>query len=268
MRRMSWLLAAAGLTAAGLAPGGAAWAHSGQDSLLGVEEKPGALLPLEARFQDEDGRSVSLGELVRRPTLLSFVYYRCPNACDLELSGIADAVRQLGLEPGKDFQLLTVSIDERETATDARDAKRITLASLPQGFPPRAWRFLTGSKESIATLTEVVGFHFRREGDEFDHPMALIAISPAGKVTRYLVGSEFLPLDIHMSILEASKGTIGPTIARVLHFCLHYDPNSGRYAFNTLKVTAVVTLTFAAAFVLFLVLGGRKRRPIRGGNHE
>jgi protein SCO1/2 len=265
---LSLLLAAAGLATAGLAVGGSAWAHSGQDSLLGVEEKPGAQVPLQDRFRDEDGRTVSLGELIRGPTLLSFVYYRCPNACDLELSGIALAVRALGLQPGRDFQLLSVSIDERETAADAREAKRITLASLPQSFPPQAWRFLTGSKESIARLSDSVGFHFRRQGEEFDHPMALIALSPKGEVTRYLIGSEFLPLDLHMSILEASKGMIGPTIARVLQFCLHYDPNSGRYAFNTLKVTAVVTLTFAAAFVLFLVLGGRKRRSIRGGNHE
>jgi protein SCO1/2 len=264
MRRLSALLAAAvGLVAAGLA-----WGHSAKDAQLGIADRPGAQVPLGTLFRGEDGREVSLRELINGPTLLSFVYYRCPNACDLLLTDIASAVRPLNLRPGSDFQLLSVSIDERETPADAREAKRIALASLPQSFPPQAWRFLTGSKDSIARLTEAVGFHFRRQGDEFDHPMALIALSPAGKVTRYLVGTEFLPLDLHMSILEASKGTIGPTIARVLHFCLHYDPNSGKYAFNTLKVTGVVTLAFAAAFVLYLVLGGRKRRVFRGGNHE
>ena len=262
MRRMI-LLAAAGLTAAGLA-----WAHAGKDSLIGIEEKPGALVPLETRFHGEDGREVSLRELVRGPTLLSFVYYRCPNACDLLLTDTAAAVRPLTLRPGRDFQLLSVSVDERETPADAREAKRLALAMLPQTFPPQAWRFLTGSKESIARLSDAVGFHFRRQGAEFDHPMALIALSPAGKVTRYLIGSEFLPLDLHMSILEASKGMIGPTIARVLRFCLHYDANAGRYVFNTLKVTAIVTLTFAAAFVLYLVLAGRKRRIIGGGDDE
>jgi protein SCO1/2 len=261
-------LAAAGLTAAGLALGGPVWAHSGQDSQLGIEEKPGAQVPLDARFRDEEGRQVSLGELIRAPTLLSLVYYRCPNACDLELSGTALALRPVSLQPGKDFQVLSVSIDERETPADAQAAKRITLASLPQSFPPQAWRFLTGSRENIEELSEAIGFHFRRRGEEFDHPLALIMLSPAGKVTRYLIGSEFLPLDLHMSILAASTGTIGPTVARVLRFCLHYDPDAGRFVFSTLKVTAVVTLTFAAAFVLFLVLGGRKRRSIRGGNHE
>ncbi len=263
MRRMIALLVAAGLAAAGLAR-----ADSGQDSLLGIEEKPGALVPMEARFRDEDGRQVSLGELIRGPTLLSLVYYRCPNACDLELSGTALALRPLTLQPGRDYQVLAVSIDERETPADAREAKRITLASLPQTFPPQAWRFLSGSKDSIAALAGAVGFHFRRQGEEFDHPLALIVLSPAGRVTRYLIGSEFLPLDLHMSILAASTGTIGPTVARVLRFCLHYDPNAGRYVFSTLKVTAVVTLTLAGAFVLYLVLGGRKRRVVRGGTNE
>jgi len=262
MRRVNALLAAAGLAAAGLA-----WGHTEQTSLLGVEEKPGARVPLEARFLDEEGREASLRELLRAPTLLSFVYYRCPNACDLLLTDTALAVRQLALQPGRDFQLLSVSVDERETPADAREAKRLALASLPAGFPPQAWRFLTGSKAGIAELAEAVGFHFRRAGEEFDHPMALIALSPAGKVTRYLIGSEFLPLDLHMTILAASTGTIGPTVARLLRFCLHYDPNAGRYVFNTLKVTGVVTLTLAAAFVLYLVLAGRKRR-VQGGANE
>ncbi len=266
MRWMRALRAGAGLAMACLAAGGPAWAHTAQDSQLGIEEKPGAQVPLEARFRDDDGREVSLGELIRRPTILSFVYFRCPNACDLLLSGTALALRPLTLQPGKDFQVLSVSIDERETPADAREARRIALASLPQDFPPQAWRFLTGSRESIERLSGAVGFHFRRQGEEFDHPMALIMLSPAGKVTRYLIGSEFLPLDLHMSILAASTGTIGPTVARVLRFCLHYDPNAGRYVFNTLKVTAVVTLTLAAAFVLYLVLGGRKR--LKGGTHE
>jgi protein SCO1/2 len=259
-------LAVAGLVVACLAVCGPAWAHTGEESQLGIEEKPGAQVPLEARFRDDDGREVSLGELIRGPTILCFVYYRCPNACDLLLSGTALALRPLSLHPDTDYRVLSVSIDERETPADAREARRIALASLPQSYPPQAWHFLTGSQESIVRLTSAVGFHFRRQGEEFDHPMALIVLSPAGKVTRYLIGSEFLPLDLHMSILEASKGTIGPTIARVLRFCLHYDPGAGRYVFNTLKVTAAVTLTLAAAFVLYLILGGRKR--LKGETHE
>jgi protein SCO1/2 len=229
-----------------------------------VEEKLGAQVPLEARFTDEQGRKVALAELIRGPTILSMPYYRCPNACDLLLLGMAEAVRNLSLEPGKDYTLLTVSISEHETAADARQAQRIALASIQKPFPPEAWRFLTGSEESIHALADAVGIRFLRHGQEFDHPLALVVLSPAGRVTRYLIGEEFLPLDLHLSILEAAKGTIGPTLARVARFCLHYDAQNHRFVFNTLKVSALVILSLVAALVLFLVLGGGKRRA-RGG---
>ncbi len=246
------------LLGAGLLGARTAGAHT--EGGIGVEERPGALVPLEARFTDEQGRQVSLGELIRGPTILSLQYYRCPNACDLLLLGTAEAVRGLPLQPGKDYTLLTVSIDERETPADARQAQRIALASIQKPFPPEAWRFLTGSQESIHALAEAVGIRFQRQGQEFDHPLALIVLSPAGRVTRYLIGEEFLPLDLHLSILEAEKGTIGPTVARVARFCLRYDEANHRFVFNTLKVSALVILSLVAGLALFLALGGGKRR--------
>jgi protein SCO1/2 len=170
-----------------------------------VEEQPRARVPLEARFTDEKGRELALGELIRGPTILSLLYYRCANACDLLLLGTAEAVRSLPLEPGRDYTLLTVSIDERETPADARQARRIALASIQKPFPPEAWRFLTGSAESIHELADAVGIRFRRRGQELDHPLALVVLSPEGRVTRYLVGEEFLPMDLHLSILAAPR---------------------------------------------------------------
>lgn len=229
-----------------------------------MEEQLRAQVPLEARFTDEEGRQVALGELIRGPTILTLQYYRCANACDLLLLGTAEAVRSLPLEPGRDYTLLTVSIDEQETPADARQAQRIALASIQKPFPPEAWRFLTGSAESIHELADSVGIRFQRNGEGFDHPLALVMLSPEGRVTRYLLGEEFLPLDLHLSILEAAKGTIGPTLARVARFCLHYDKANHRFVFNTLKISALVILSLVAALVLFLVLGGGKR-PARGG---
>ena len=241
---------------------GPAWAHTSGG--IGVEEQLRAWVPLEARFTDEEGRELALGELIRGPTILSLLYYRCANACDLLLLGTAEAVRSLPLEPGRDYTLLTVSIDERETPADARQARRIALASIQKPFPPEAWRFLTGSAESIHALADAVGIRFRRRGQELDHPLALVVLSPEGRVTRYLVGEEFLPMDLHMSILGASTGTVGPTVARVMRFCLRYDPANHRFVFNTLKISAMVILSLVAALVLFLALGGGKQRA-RGG---
>jgi protein SCO1/2 len=251
-------LAAGPLLAAGLLLARPAWGHTGSE--IGVEERPGALVPLEAPFTDEQGREVALGELIRGPTILILLYYRCANACDLLLLGTAEAVRGLSLEPGKDYTLLTVSLNEQETPAEARQAQRIALASIQKPFPPEAWRFLTGSAESIHELADAVGVRFQRRGEEIDHPLALVVLSPEGRVTRYLLGEEFLPLDLHLSILEAARGTIGPTVARVMRFCLRYDEQNHRLVFNTLKVSGIVILGLVAALVLFLALGGGRRR--------
>jgi protein SCO1/2 len=263
MRRWFAAVIALALLMAGFS---GAFGHTGSEVGVdvGIEEKLGAFVPLDAAFTGEDGRPVSLREVIRVPTVLSLLYYRCANACDTVLVGEATAVRQLSGTPGKDYTLLTVSIDERETPVDALKARRIALASIQKPFPPEAWRFLTGSAESIDRLSDAVGFRFHRNGDDFDHPLGLVILSPAGKVTRYMIGAEFLPMDLSMSILEASAGRVGPTIAKMLRFCFSYDPQNRRFAFNTLKVSAVVILAVVCALGLYLVLTGNRRRARRG----
>ena len=124
------------------------------------------------------------------------------------------------------------------------------------------WRFLTGDKENIHQLTDAIGFHFKRQGQDFLHPVSLVILSPDGKITRYIYGTEFLPFDIKMALLEASEGRVGPTLSKVLRFCFSYDPKGRKYVFNTLKVTGIVTLLFALSLILFLVFKG-KRKPIQ-----
>jgi protein SCO1/2 len=127
-------------------------------------------------------------------------------------------------------------------------------------FPEDAWRFLTGDKENIRKLTDAVGFHFRREREDFLHPVSLILLSPDGKITRYIYGTDFLPFDLKMALLEASEGRVGPTVGKVLRFCFSYDPKGRKYVFNTLKVTGIVTLLFALSFIAFLVFKGKRRQ--------
>ena len=230
----------------------------------GIEEHLGAMVPLETSFTDEQGGRVSLSELVRTPVILSLVYFRCPNACDFLLTGIADALRSLPAQPGKDYIALTISIDEREGPADAQKAKRIGLESIEDPFPPTAWRFLTGDATAIRAVADAVGFRFTRDGDDFDHPLGLVILSPRGKIVRYMNGAVFLPADLKMSLLEASTGTIGPTIGRVLRFCFRVDPQSHTLVFNTLKVTGSVTLLVAASLAAYLALSGRRRAKKRG----
>jgi len=230
---------------------------------VGIEEHLGGFVPLDASFTGEDGRAVTLRDLANVPTILALVYYSCPNACDYMLTGIAGVLALLPAEPGMDYRVVTISIDDRETTADALKAKRIGIESIQKPFPADGWRFLTGSAPEIHRVADAVGFHFVRNGNDFDHPLGLVILSPQGKIVRYMTGTDFLPVDLRMSIMEASTGTVGPTIARVLRVCFSYDPQSHRFVFKSLQVTATITLALAAGFVLYLILSGRKRRAAR-----
>jgi protein SCO1 len=227
---------------------------------IGIDEKLGGTVALDAVFVGEDGAPVTLRQLVHTPTILALVYYTCPNVCDLLLTGLAGVLTGVPAEPGKDFTVVTISIDPRETPADARKAKRIGLESIQRPFPPESWRFLTGGVESIGAVADSVGFRFAHTGDYYDHPVGIIILSPTGKIVRYMNGADFLPADLKLSLLEASQGKVGPTIARFLRICFSYDPGSRKLVFNTLKVVASVTLTVAGAFVIYLVLAARKKR--------
>jgi protein SCO1/2 len=120
---------------------------------------------------------------------------------------------------------------------------------------------LTGDKENIRKLTDAIGFHFRRVGEDFEHPVGLIILAPDGKIIRYMYGADLLSFDLKMALVEASQGKIGPAISKVVRFCFSYDPKANKLVFNTLKVTGTVTLLFALSFVVFLLFKGRRQHP-------
>lgn len=230
-------------------------------SNIGIDEKLGQPIPLDLTFQDEEGNPVTLKQLIRRPTVLVPVYFSCPNVCGFLLFNLAGVINKLSSDPGKDYQVLTFSFDETEKPDLALEKKKMYLKMIEKSFPKEAWRFLTGDQKNIQQLTEAIGFHFRREGRDFSHPVSLVVLSSEGKISRYIYGTEFLPFDLKMALLEASEGKVGPTLSKVLRFCFHYDPHGRKYVFNTLKVTGIATLLFALSFILFLVFK-KKKNPI------
>jgi protein SCO1/2 len=239
------------------------WAHvehSKEQPEIGLQEKLGQSVPLHLEFFDEDGKKIQLKELIRGPTILAPVYYHCPNVCNFLLQNIAGALGKLPAVPGKEYVVLAISFDETEKAPLATERKRIYLQMIGKPFPPEAWRFLTGDTENIHQLTDAVGFRFRKEGSDFQHPVALVILSQEGKIIRYLYGTDILPFDLKMALLEASEGRVGPTVSKVMRFCFSFDPKGRRYVFNTLKVTGIATITFALLFILFLTVKGGKRR--------
>lgn len=227
--------------------------------VMGFEEKPGALIPLDLRFVTETGDSVRLRDVIKGPTILSILYYTCPDACNILLISIANVVGTYSDRPASAPNVLCVSVNDRETPEDAMKAKSIAFESMGR-YPRDRWHFLTGPAESIAQLTEAVGFHYVKKGNEFDHPLGIIIVSPEGKVARYILGTDYLPVDISLSLMQASKGVVQPTVARVLRACFSYDPKSHRFVFNILRVSATVIFTLIGIFVVYLVLSGKKRR--------
>ena len=235
---------------------------------VGIDERLGQFVPLDLDLRDDSGAMVRLDGLLTVPTFLILENYSCENACGLLITGVAGVLADIPAEPGKDFQVLSISIDDSETPEVAREAKRLALEQIGAPFPPDAWRFLTADEESIHRITDAVGYRFRRASDHFDHPLALIVLSPSGKIVRYIYGTEYLPVEMKMSILEASSGSIGPTVGKVLHLCFRYDPESDTYVFNILQVTALTTFAVALAFIAYLVISGRRRRASKGVDGE
>jgi protein SCO1/2 len=242
---------------------GTVYAHVEQPkdlSGIGIDQRLGQTIPLDLTFNDEKGNPVILKQLIHAPTILALVYYHCPNVCSLLLQNLADVLDKLPAEPGKDFIVLAVSFDETEKPSLALQRKKIYLKMIEKPFPEEAWKFLTGDKENIRKLTDAIGFHFKRVGDDFEHPVSLIMLAPDGKIVRYMYGADPLPFDLKIALVEASQGRIGPTIAKVVRFCFSYDPKSHKLVFNILKVTGTVTILFALTFIAFLFFKGRERR--------
>ncbi len=227
---------------------------------VGIEEKLGSSVPAELTFNDEEGRTVALKSLLGKPTVLTLVYFECPGICTPLLNNLTDTLNRLDMAPGQEFQLITISFDPKDTPTVAAKKRENYIKQLHKPCPTEAWRFLTGDQAAIDKITDAVGFRYKKTGNDFNHPGVVMVLSPDGRMMRYLQGIQFMPFDIKMGVIEASKGRPMPTVSRVLAFCFTYDPEGRRYVFSTLKVAGVATLGIIACFGGFLYLTTRKRK--------
>jgi protein SCO1 len=227
---------------------------------VGVDEKLGQNVPLDLQLIDEEGQRVTLGKLLDKPTLLTLNYYRCTGICTPLLSGVAEMLGKTDQAPGKDFQVLSVSFDPRDTAELAALKKQNYVKQLGPAFPSNAWRFLTGDPVTTKRLADAVGFRFAKHGDDYVHAGAIMVLSPSGKVTRYLYGVTFLPFDVKMAVAEAEQGRTGPTIARFLKFCYSYDPSGRRYFMDVTRVAAAFTIVLALGFGIVIAANRTSRK--------
>lgn len=224
----------------------------------GIEEKLGQSAALDVLLRDEGGREVTLGSLVDKPTILTLNFYRCAGICTPQLNGLVDVLNRVEMEPGKDFQVVTVSFDPSDTPETAALKRQNYIAQIKRPFPDSAWRFMTGEASQTKRLCDSVGFYFKPDGDQFLHAAALIFLSPKGKIVRYMNGIQYLPFDVKMAAVEASRGTVGSTVQKALLFCYSYDPAGKRYVLSVTRIAAVATLVLVGLFVAF-VLWRRKK---------
>jgi protein SCO1/2 len=228
---------------------------------VGIDEKLGGKVPLDLTLADENGRPVTLGSLIDKPTILTLNFFRCAGICTPQLNGVADLLGQVKAQPGQDFQVLTVSFDPRDTAEVAQQKQANYLKQVHRPLAPSAWRFLTGTGPATRALCDAVGFKFKAQGDQFIHAGAIMLLSPGGTVTRYIYGIAYQPADVQMAILEAARGETRPTINQWLQFCFSYDPRGRTYVFSVTKAGAAATLLLAGGFLAFLLL--RRRSEVK-----
>ena len=227
---------------------------------VGINEKLGATIPLDLELKAEDGKPVTLRQLIDKPTILTLNYFRCAGICTPQLGGVAEVLNRTQAIPGRDFQVLTVSFDERDEPEVAAQKRTNYLGEITRPFPPAAWRFLTGPGATTKALADAVGFKFKAVNDDFVHAAAIIFISPKGQITRYMYGVTYLPADLQLAAQEAARGEAQPTINKFLKFCFSYDPAGRRYVLNTTAIGATVIILAALIFVFALTRRGRQTK--------
>lgn len=229
---------------------------------IGINERLGSRVPGDLFFVNEHGDSVRLEDLVDRPTLISLVYYTCPSVCRpllTEVTMMLGKLEKIDMQPNRDYRMITISFDATDSPAGSTRIKDEYYRALPQGFPRDAWTFLTADSAGVAALTKSVGFGFKKNGKDFAHPTTLVVLSRDRKITRYLTGSEYLPLDIKMALVEAREGRIGATVVKFYKFCFSYDPSGEKFVLNVTRVVGLSTFAGVAAIVGFIVVSGRRR---------
>ena len=223
-------------------------------------------LPLDARFTDETGRDVRLGDYFgRKPVVLAFVYYECPMLCTQVLNGLTTSLTVLDETVGREFDVVAISFDPRETPALADGKKKAHLDRYKRPESANGWHFLTGDEASIKAVTNAAGFHYVWDDktQQFAHPSGIIVATPEGKLSRYFFGIEYAARDVKFALIESSAGRIGSAIDQLLLYCYHYDPATGSYGFVAMGAVRVGGLVTVLALVSFMEVS--IRRDMRAG---
>jgi protein SCO1/2 len=221
---------------------------------VGFEEKQGQYADLSTKLVNEAGDTVLLKNVIHRPTILNLVYFQCAGTCSPLMWGISKFIDGMDLQLGKDYDVITISFDPTENIKLGINKKASYIATMKKKEDAKNWLFFVSDSTDVAKLTKSVGFIYQKENDQYVHPTGLIALAADGKIVRYLLGIDFLPFDIKITLVEAAKGKIGPSINRLLAICYGYDSKGNQFVFNVTRVSAIVILFMVVIFFIVLSL--------------
>jgi protein SCO1/2 len=234
---------------------------------VGFDQRLDQLVPGDITLRDEAGRDVRLADyLGRKPVVLTLVYYECPSLCTMTLNGLVSAMNAVSFDAGKEYDVVTVSFEPRETPALAAAKKETYLKRYQRPGAAAGWHFLTGEPAEIERLTKAVGFRYTwdERTRQYAHPAGVVVLTPEGKIARYLFGIEYAPKDLRFALVEASQGRVGGVVDQAILYCYQYDPMTGKYGtaiMRLLRVASVLTLAVLGTFIF--TMWRRDRRAAR-----
>jgi protein SCO1/2 len=239
---------------------------------IGIDQRLNQAVPLDLMFLDENGKTVKLGDYFgQKPVVLSLVYYQCPMLCSQVLNGLTSSFNVLSFNVGREFNVVTVSFDPRDTPASANDTKQRLLKRYRRSGSEQGWHFLTGKKDQIDALAQAVGFRYAWDPEiqQYAHASGIMLLTADGHVAQYYYGIEYAPRDLKLGIVQTSQGKVGGLVDQMLLICYHYDPAKGKYGaaiFNILRVSALATMLVVGGFMFVMFrrdAAARKRELYR-----
>lgn len=233
---------------------------------VGIDQRLNEQVPLNLEFQDEQGKTVKLGDYFKegRPVVLNLVYYQCPMLCGEVLQGLSAAAKVLKFTPGKEYEIVTVSIDPRENSQMAAAKKANFMKRLDRAGAEEGWHFLVGKQPQIDQLANSIGWHYQYDpkSDQFAHAAGVVLVTPTGRIAQYYYGVEYSARDMRLGIIEASQNKIGSLADEITLYCYHYDPRTGKYGpviTNIVRLGGVLTIFVLGGFLALMF----RREPRR-----
>jgi len=236
---------------------------------IAFDQRVGEKIPGGLVFRDESGQEVRLESYTaRKPIVLAFVYYACPMLCSQVLEGLTSSLKVVPFLPGKEFDVVVVSFDPKDTPERAAARKAMTVARYGREETAAGWHFLTGDEKAVRALTDAAGFRYAwdAKGNQFAHASGIVVVNPGGEFHRYFYGVTYPPKDVRLALIDAGEGKVGSIADQVLLFCYHYDPALGKYTAFTLgllRLGGIATLLVLFGG-LFVMIRQERRRPVTG----